>query len=619
MANCRRLLPFTLLGFDRLAVMVEEKTSPPTSGLKMTPEELEKILEAIERPGLNNLYSFSKIFSMKEDDLLRLLYKNPLRNYATFQIRKKSGLPRNISAPKARLKKIQRILADYLGQYYTPKTSAHGFIEDRSVKTNALPHVGKKYVFNIDLKDFFESIHFGRVRNLFMSSPFNAPHNVASVMAHMCCHGGKLAQGAPTSPIISNMLARKLDSQLQALAASKKSHYTRYADDITFSFTCTKKYLPKDIVEVSDEGVAIPGGQLQSIINSNGFSINTEKTRIKHCTQRQVVTGLTVNKFPNLSRAYIRKTGSMIHALRKYGAVLAEEKYLEYIGVKDLAVTARQRRRIRETKGDFFIKVVKGRLNYIQMIRGRDDLIYRKLAYSFTVAIGKENKEYLKSAEELLANSIFHVDNISASDSQGTAFFLEGVGIVTNYHVIDGVSYSSAPDMIYFSRPGVDGGSFSTRLIYFDKRADIAIFSMNQDVRKIPPLKKAKKDSIRPLDPILVIGFPQHVDGAHPYISRGNTVQKRRQVDLDLWLVNINLVKGNSGGPVFNSSMEVVGVATKGAGFDGSHTVVHGFIPIESLNRLLKKPEFLFSKRLHDWVGNGCLKYVPRSRLINLY
>lgn len=495
------------------------------------------------------------------------------------------------------MKELQKVLASHLDKFYYPKPSSHGFVKGRSIKSNALPHFNKNLVFNIDLKDFFETIHFGRVKNLFMSEPFNAPHNVATVIAHICCHDGKLVQGAPTSPLISNMICRKLDSQLQALAKSKKCHVTRFVDDITFSFTSSIKHLPADVVEVTQDGMAIPGRELEQIVKANGFLINAEKTRLQHRSQRQMVTGLVVNKFPNVPRAFIRKTSSMINALRRYGPELAEEKYLQILKGDKQAIPSRHCRRIKDNAGDFFIKVVKGRLNYIQMVRGRSDNVYRKLAYDFTVAIGKENREFIKSPEEILGNSVFVVKNLT-DDSQGTAFLLDGVGLVTNQHVISGVSKTMAPHMISFMRAG-DETEFSAELILSDVKEDLAIFYSGEKFDQIPKLRKADREVIRPMEPILSIGFPKHRDGAAHYITKGNTTQLRRQVDLDLWLVDVQLIEGNSGGPIFNDSMEVIGVAARGAAQSNINTALYGFIPIASLNRFVTRPEFKFTSALY--------------------
>lgn len=576
---------------------------------------IDEIFQGLFAPGLGSLTGLSNLMEVDQEKLLNFLYKRKSRHYVNFSIPKKNGLHRSIKAPKRLMKQLQHRLLSHLEPFYTPKPSSHGFIKGRSIKSNAQTHAGKSYVFNIDLKDFFESVHFGRVRNLFMSEPFKAPHNVATVMAQICCCDGKLAQGAPTSPLISNMICRKLDAQLQALAKSKKCHVTRYADDITFSFTSTLRHLPKDVLEVSEDGRVIPGRELENIIESNGFTINPEKTRLQHRSQRQMVTGLVVNKFPNVPRAFIRLTSSMINALRRYGPELAEIRYTEILMGGKQIIPPRQATRTKENAGDFFIKVVKGRLNYIQMIRGRSDQVYRKLAYDFTVAIGKANPEFRKSPEEILGNSIFVVNNI-ADDSQGTAFLLDGVGLVTNQHVISGVSKSLATHMISFSRAG-DDKEYSAELILADSKADLAIFHPGKDFKNIPALSMAEKYAVRAMDPILSIGFPKHRDGAAHYITKGNTTQLRRQVDLELWLVDVQLIEGNSGGPIFNDSMEVIGVASRGSqnNYQGA---LYGFIPLLSLNRFISRPDFQLIKKIYDILDGLSLKPIPFVRGKNI-
>lgn len=583
---------------------------------------LDAILKDLYASGLSSLPGLCDLLGVNQEKLLNFLYKKKSSHYVSFHIPKKSGATRSIKAPKRVMKQLQRELAPHLEKFYYPKSSSHGFVKGRSIKSNALPHVGKSFVFNIDLKDFFESIHFGRVKNLFMSEPFKAPHNVATVIAHICCDDGRLVQGAPTSPLISNMICRKLDAQLLALAKSKKCHVTRYADDITFSFTSSLKYLPADVIEISGDGIAIPGRVLEQIINANGFIINSDKTRLQHRSQRQMVTGLVVNKFPNVPRDFIRLTSSMINAWKRYGLELAEAKYLEILKGAKQTIPARQHQRVKDREGDFFIKVVKGRLNYIQMVRGRSDNIYRKLAFDFTVALGKTNQEFRKSPEEILGNSIFVVNNLT-DYSQGTAFLLEGVGLVTNQHVISGVSKSMAPHMLTFTRAG-DKTAMAAELILSDVKADLAVFHPGPQFRKIPRLRKVEKEVIRPMDPILSIGFPKHRDGAAHNITRGNTTQLRRHVDLDLWLVDVQLVEGNSGGPIFNDSMEVIGVASRGAVQNNIQAALYGFIPVESLNRFLSRMEFKFISSLYATLNGSALrplseangKYIRRKKLL---
>ncbi|MBJ7436914.1 MAG: RNA-directed DNA polymerase, partial [Acinetobacter sp.] len=400
------------------------------------------------KPGFGSIESLALLLGTTQDILLGLLYPQTKINYITFSIPKKNGNVRTIHAPKNHLKYFQRLLAKYLITTHNAKSCTHGFVENKSIKTNAQPHIGKEYVFNIDLKDFFQTIHYGRVKRLFMAYPFNAPENVATVVAQLCCFNGHLAQGAPTSPIISNMIALKLDGQLLSIASKNQCHYTRYVDDLTFSFTCKKHRLPKDIVKISNEDEASPGEVLTSIILKNGFAVNPEKTRLKHRSQRQVVAGVTVNEFTNLPRSYIRLTGSLIYALEKFGPINAEIKYVEGLN-EARQVTPYQLEKIKKSNGEFFKTVVKGRLDFLKMIRGKSDSIYRKLAYRFSKAIGKEDKNLMKSAQDILGESVFVVEEVM-SESQGTAFLLDGVGVVTNFHVVDGITQELAADCVSF-------------------------------------------------------------------------------------------------------------------------------------------------------------------------
>jgi len=189
-------------------------TKTKSSRLTSTDEEL--------RAGFFGLSSRPDISSLLDVDYPRLMYHLYVlprdSRYKEFTIPKKSGGVRSITAPVTPLKIIQRKLNQVLQAVYRPRFSVHGFARKKSVSTNALEHSRQRYVFNIDLKDFFPSINFGRVRGLFMSEPFNLCPEVATTLAQICCYDGKLPQGAPTSPVISNMICSRMYGALQQLA-----------------------------------------------------------------------------------------------------------------------------------------------------------------------------------------------------------------------------------------------------------------------------------------------------------------------------------------------------------------------------------------------------------------
>jgi RNA-directed DNA polymerase len=157
----------------------------------------------------------AELLEISYDQLVYQLYKVPDdEKYTEFQIAKKTGGFRKISAPATSLKIIQQKLNQVLQNVYDVKASVHSFIPEKSIVTNAQVHVGQKYVFNIDLKDFFPSINFGRVRGMFLTPPYDLPEDVGTVLAQICCFNNQLPQGAPTSPIISNMICVKMDKHL---------------------------------------------------------------------------------------------------------------------------------------------------------------------------------------------------------------------------------------------------------------------------------------------------------------------------------------------------------------------------------------------------------------------
>jgi RNA-directed DNA polymerase len=152
--------------------------------------------------------------------LVYYLYRLPGdRRYNSFSISKRNGGTRLISTPATGLKTVQRRLSKLLYAIYEPRKGVHGFAIGRGITTNAEAHVRQAHLLNIDLEDFFGSINFGRVRRLFLAEPFKLPNRVATVLAQICCHENKLPQGAPTSPIISNLICGRMDGQLKAFAS----------------------------------------------------------------------------------------------------------------------------------------------------------------------------------------------------------------------------------------------------------------------------------------------------------------------------------------------------------------------------------------------------------------
>lgn len=268
----------------------------------------------------------ARILNVSRKELTYVLYiRKPDNYYYEFEIPKKSGGVRCISAPSGGLKYIQKKLAKYLYDYQrqiwkekqiTPHIS-HGFEKGRDITTNAIIHKNKRYVLNLDLESFFDSFHFGRVMGFFeKNNNFKASHDVAVIIAQLAYYNGKLPQGSPCSPVITNLICQSLDMCLLRVARRYRLDYTRYADDLTFS-TNRKDFLdcyPNFLYEVKQE------------IGRNGFKINDSKTRIAYKDSQQKVTGLVVNRKVNIDRNYYKKTRAMAHKLYKTGEFVIDGK-----------------------------------------------------------------------------------------------------------------------------------------------------------------------------------------------------------------------------------------------------------------------------------------------------
>lgn len=297
--------------------------------------------EQVERLGLpnwSNQWELAREFGLDEGKLYWLAnerFDDRVCHYVQFRIPKSSGGSRVIMAPKQQLKAIQRRLKRRLIDQLPVSDYAHGFRKGRSIKTNAEPHVGKRFVIGMDLEDFFGSVHFGRVRGLLIAYGYSFPF--ATTLALLMTEAERqrveledgirytpvsrryTVQGAPTSPGLCNAIAMKLDHRLAGLAEKYGYHYTRYADDIAFSG--------------DDEGAI---GTLLSvtreIVDDEGFTINESKTRVMHSGQRQQVAGVIVNDELGLSRQERRRLRAMIHRLGQEAA--PDEEELEHVNGK---------------------------------------------------------------------------------------------------------------------------------------------------------------------------------------------------------------------------------------------------------------------------------------------
>jgi hypothetical protein len=418
-------------------------------------------------------------------------YSNPKlakKRYTEFKVKKKSGADRTIHAPVKGLKAIQKTLSFILQCVYEPHKAATGFVRGKSIVDNAKEHVGSKYVYNIDLKDFFPSIDQARLWRCLQLTPFNLNDKnfiveeeiisevisfddilkeysptqariinntsgdyfhliytiegkekyisikienaitlnglliedkvkeiisdyvvycyktdggnfmklqhknnfrmptrtilhsrlkIANILASLCCtemeverkdkltgewifeKRNVLPQGAPTSPVLTNVICQRLDFLLTAVANRFGLKYSRYADDITFSSMHNVYQSESDFIK-----------ELHRIIAEQGFHIKESKTRLQKEGYRKEVTGLLVNNKVNVQKRYIKQLRMWLYYWETYGYERAQIYFVQhYIAEKGNSVKG---------KPDM-INVIDGKLNYLKMVKGEENPIWLNL------------------------------------------------------------------------------------------------------------------------------------------------------------------------------------------------------------------------------------------------
>lgn len=221
-------------------------------------------------------------------------HKNFNSLYRCYEIPKRSGGTRKIEVPHPTLKVFQRFIMESLYSHVNLHKDCHGFCRGRSIKSNALPHVGQEIVINIDIKNFFSSVTARLVAQMFEE----LGHKDTDFLTALTTRLNKLPQGAPSSPIIANLVCYDLDKKLSSLVGDKDGIYTRYADDITIS---------------GNVGIQHILPTVKQVLYVAGFRLNKSKTRFQRRGQRQEVTGLTVNEKVSIPRHIRKKIRAAIH------------------------------------------------------------------------------------------------------------------------------------------------------------------------------------------------------------------------------------------------------------------------------------------------------------------
>jgi RNA-directed DNA polymerase len=284
--------------------------------------------------------------------------------YAQYTRRVRSD--RVLHIPPPDLMTVQRIIAQRIGSMVDPHPAAHGYVADRSIISNARCHTRKQFVFGADLTNFFDSITQDMVAR--------ALHDImgwsradTEFVAELCCYRGTLPQGAPTSPLLSNLICYPLDERLQNIAIRLSCDYSRYSDDLYFS--TRERCFPRELGIASGWGrarVARAGSALEEAVQSMGFRINACKTRLQPRDHRQIVTGLVVNNGVSVKSGYLRMLRAALSNWNTYGldAVL-------------LDFADREPRKIPEA--------LRGMIEYVGQVHGKTAPAYTRLINQFNI------------------------------------------------------------------------------------------------------------------------------------------------------------------------------------------------------------------------------------------
>lgn len=264
------------------------------------------------------ILSLNLITNNISDELkLNILYaisNNSKKYYTQKYIMKKNGTKRLLLIPNKCLKNIQKNILKNILNNLSVSPYVKSYLPNTSIKENAISHQNKKIILKLDIKDFFSSIDFEMLYKVLPNEIF--PPNIKVLILKLCTYDDYLPQGAPTSPMLSNLALKNFDNYIGDFCTNNNISYTRYCDDLTFSGT----FSPEKIIN-----------KVRSFLEEFGLNLNMSKTKIIPFYKSQQVTGLTVNKKINIPKKYYKKIRQEMYYINKYGL----ENHLKYLNIND--------------------------------------------------------------------------------------------------------------------------------------------------------------------------------------------------------------------------------------------------------------------------------------------
>ncbi len=538
----------------------------------------------------------ARLLGVSDKHLCIVLYQNKARcHYRTFEIPKKGGGSRTISAPTEPLKRLQQRLNNVLALVFTPRDCVHGFKKSHSIVTNALPHCRKRFVLNVDLLDFFPTINFGRVQGVFLGKPYELPLPVATVLSQIACDDlGRLPQGAPTSPIIANLVCRPVDTALQRIAQAHGCFYTRYADDLSFSTNRSK--FPRELAFQDESGVRV-GTVLESAIAKQKFAVNPRKVWLRAAHERQSVTGLVVNEFPNVSRSLIREMRAILHnwdrsSLQEAARVYAEKHHPDP----------------ERDEVNAFLQFVRGRMGFIKMVRGEHDPVYQGLAMRLSWRYtdfkprplrdrgsaplrGLTNRQSWQSVFDRLKDRVFVVQT---TEGFGTAFQFRHNLLATAGHNLTCGEF----EVIANLKRNEQASLYSYKAQYKDDEIDCGLIRINTTTKGSWPGPIWSQERIPEVgEPVAAVGFPT-VPRRHatPILHIGSVSAIALNYPESIQFIQVSFVQGPglSGAPLVDRRGLLLGIVVENvfhAPQEPRTTTEYGqVIPISLIHHLRKVP-----------------------------
>jgi RNA-directed DNA polymerase len=545
---------------------------------------------------LQAISKFSELAGLLEIDektLRRFSFgaDQPVKRYSTDLFRKRDGTYRQLAIPHSTLKMIQRRLLVELEKLYYPNSRSFAYTKGRGIRDNAKAHIRRRIVFSIDLRDFFDQINFGRIRGRLIAAPYSLTNSVATTIAKLTTFQNKLPFGAPTSPILSNMICGGLDAELRRFGEENACYYTRYADDIVFS--SQRSRFPSQVVRIIEEEGAreiLPGVELDKIITAHGFEVNPSKTRLKTQHDSQIICGVVCNSKLNVRLALRREVRALLHAWQKFGRDKVQDLWVSKYG---------------HSEEDHFESALRGKIEFIRHIRGDDDVVVWNIVDRFNALTTGRGINYQRPASlrddwrAKIERSVCIVYAQSEGVSKEGAVSRQGSGFV----IADGLILTNNHVACY-----PDGSAVENLTVKF---SDIAIpievkvlrSSTSLDIALMHPRDPMWTNSMRPRavdfdfgdirqgKPITLAGYPNYRDGDSIHMASGHitgTSTLTALNSLEVFRISPNVIYGNSGGPVFNEEGRVLGVAVCGSGLsDAPYEIHNGAIPSSSMKDLI--------------------------------